>query len=221
VDLANDESVRKAIEKTKEKFGRIDVAVNNAGYGIGGSIEELNDKEVRESFDINVFGTINVIRHVLPVMRAQGSGHIINISSIAGIAPGLGWSVYGAAKHAVIGLTEVLAEDVKPFGIKATVVAPGGFRTNFNNPDSVVFAGKQLEAYAGIRATHGRFSENSGHQKGDPDKAARAMIELAENAEPPVYLLLGTDAYERALKKIELLNNEFTKAEITTKSTDY
>ncbi|RYG03037.1 MAG: SDR family NAD(P)-dependent oxidoreductase, partial [Chitinophagaceae bacterium] len=158
---------------------------------------------------------------VLPGMRARRSGCILNISSIAGIAPGLGWSAYGAAKHAVIGLTEVLAEDVKSLGIKATVVAPGGFRTNFNNPDSVVFAEKQLEAYAGIRATHERFSENSGHQKGDPDKAAKVMIELAENPEPPVYLLLGTDAYERALKKLDLLNSEFTKSETITKSTDY
>lgn len=103
-------------------------------------MEELSDEEVRSSFDVNVFGTINVIRNVLPILRNQGRGHILNISSIAGISPTSGWSVYGATKHAVIGLTEVLAEDIKSFGIKVTLIAPGGFRTNFNNPDSLVIA---------------------------------------------------------------------------------
>jgi NAD(P)-dependent dehydrogenase (short-subunit alcohol dehydrogenase family) len=154
VQLGNDSQVAAAIQQTKEQFGRIDVVVNNAGYGIGGSIEELTDKETRDSFEINVFGMINVIRHVLPILRQQGSGHIINISSIAGIAPATGWSVYGAAKYAVIGLTEVLAEDVKALGIKATVIAPGAFRTNFLKADSLVLSEKKIDAYAEIRASH-------------------------------------------------------------------
>ncbi|MFI2744539.1 SDR family NAD(P)-dependent oxidoreductase [Zhouia sp. PK063] len=221
VELGDEASVAAAVTKTYEKFGKIDVVVNNAGYGIGGTMEELTDKEVRDSFDVNVFGTINVIRSVLPIMRKQGEGHIINISSIAGIAPSTGWSIYGATKHAVIGLTEVLADDVKSFGIKATVIAPGGFRTNFNNPDSLVLAENKIEAYTRIHEAQKRFEEMSGSQGGDPEKAAKVMIELAEMAEPPIYLLLGSDAYARAFSKMELLSTTYKEWETLTKSTDY
>ncbi|WP_407430651.1 SDR family NAD(P)-dependent oxidoreductase [Arcticibacter sp.] len=221
VELGSDGHVAAAIQQTHEKFGRIDVVVNNAGYGIGGSIEELTDKETRDSFEINVFGMLNVIRHVLPIMRKQGSGHIINISSIAGIAPATGWSVYGATKHAVIGLTEVLAEDVKALGIKATVIAPGAFRTNFLKADSLVLSEKKIDAYAGIRASHERYAKMSGNQAGNPEKAAKVMIELAEMAEPPLYLLLGSDAFSRAFAKLDLLSESYKQQEALTKSTDY
>jgi NAD(P)-dependent dehydrogenase (short-subunit alcohol dehydrogenase family) len=221
VQLGSDEHVAAAIQQTHERFGRIDVVVNNAGYGIGGSIEELTDRETRDSFEINVFGMLNVIRHVLPIMRQQGSGHIINISSIAGIAPATGWSVYGATKHAVIGLTEVLAEDVKALGIKATVIAPGAFRTNFLKADSLVLSEKKLDAYAEIRASHERYGQMSGNQAGDPEKAAKVMIELAEMPEPPLYLLLGSDAFSRAFVKLDLLAESYKQWEMLTKSTDY
>lgn len=221
VDLGNDDSVAAAIERTHQVFGRIDVVVNNAGYGIGGSIEELTDRETRDSFDINVFGTINVIRHVLPILRKQGSGHIINISSIAGIAPAIGWSVYGATKHAVIGLSEVLADDVRDFGIKVTVIAPGAFRTNFLNADSLILSERRIEAYAGIRASHERYAKMSGNQAGDPEKAAKVMIELSEMSEPPVYLLLGSDAFSRAFTKLDLLASSYRQWEALTRSTDY
>ncbi len=219
--LGSDDSVAVAIQQAFQRFGRIDVVVNNAGYGIGGTIEELTDKEIRDSFDINVFGTINVIRHVLPIMRKQGMGHIINISSIAGITPTSGWSVYGAAKHAVIGLTEVLADDVKPLGIKVTLIAPGSFRTNFNNPDSLVLSENKIDAYTSIRNSLVRFMGMSGSQVGDPEKAAEIMIKLAEMPEPPLHLLLGSDAYIRAINKLELLTTSYKQWEILTKSTDY
>lgn len=221
VALGDDDSVAVAIQQAFRRFGRIDVVVNNAGYGIGGTIEELTDKEIRDSFDINVFGTINVIRHVLPIMRKQGTGHIVNISSIAGITPTSGWSAYGAAKHAVIGLTEVLADDVKSLGIRVTLIAPGSFRTNFNNPDSLVLSGNKIEAYAGIHDSLERFAERSGSQAGNPEKAAEIMIKLAEMTEPPLYLLLGSDAYMRAFNKLELLATSYKQWEILTKSTDY
>jgi NAD(P)-dependent dehydrogenase (short-subunit alcohol dehydrogenase family) len=221
VDLGNDESVAAAIRHTRQTFGRIDVIVNNAGYGIGGSIEELTDRETRDSFDINVFGTINVIRHALPILREQASGHIINISSIAGIAPAVGWSVYGAAKHAVIGLSEVLADEVKEFGIHVTVIAPGAFRTNFLQADSLVLSARKIDAYAGIRASHERYTKMNGNQAGDPEKAAKVMIELVEMSEPPVYLLLGSDAYTRAFSKLDLLASSYKQWENLTKSTDY
>ncbi|MCS3532882.1 SDR family oxidoreductase [Chryseobacterium sp. JUb7] len=221
VNLGDDNSVADAIQQAYEKFGRIDVVVNNAGYGIGGTMEELSDEEVRRSFDVNVFGTINVIRNVLPILRNQGNGHIINISSIAGISPTSGWSVYGATKHAVIGLTEVLAEDVKSFGIKVTLIAPGGFRTNFNNPDSLVLAKNKIDAYSHIHTSLSRFEGMSGSQNGDPEKAAIVMREIADMTEPPLYLLLGSDAYMRALGKQDLLSSSYKQWETLTKSTDF
>lgn len=221
VDLADEKSVATAIQSTIDKFGRIDVAVNNAGYGIGGSIEELSDAETRTSFDINVFGTLNVIRHVLPFMRQQRSGHIINISSIAGISGNTGWSVYAATKYAVTGLTDVLAQDVKEFGIHVTLIAPGAFRTSFLTADSLVLTDTPIADYTAIRASHAKYATMDGTQQGDPDKAAAAMIELVNMPEPPLYLLLGSDAYKRAMNKLEQLNAAFKASEPLTKSTDY
>lgn len=220
-DLTSEASVAAAIKSTIAAFDRIDVVVNNAGYGIGGSIEELSDDETRESFDVNVFGTLNVIRKVMPYMRAQRSGHIINISSIAGIAPATGWSVYGAAKHAVIGLSEVLAEDVKEFGIKVTVVAPGAFRTSFLTEESLVIAKEPIADYTAVRNSHARYKGMDGTQLGSPEKAANALIAIVNEQKPPVYLLLGSDAYDRGLAKLELLKNAFNEQEELTKSTDF
>lgn len=220
-DLTNEDSVAEALENTSLKFGSIDVVINNAGYGIGGSIEELSDVETRMSFDVNVFGTLNVIRKALPYLRAQKSGHIINISSIAGIAPGTGWSVYAAAKHAVIGLSEVLAEDVKSFGIKVTVVAPGAFRTSFLTPESLIMTSHPIAEYQAVRDSHVRYLNMDGNQAGDPEKAAAAMIHIVSETNPPLYLLLGKDAYERAFDKMELLSTEYKKWETLTKSTGF
>ncbi|PSL28860.1 SDR family NAD(P)-dependent oxidoreductase [Chitinophaga ginsengisoli] len=220
-DLTNETSVANAIDKTIATFDRIDVVVNNAGYGIGGSIEELSDDEARDSFDVNVFGTLNVIRKAMPYMRAQRSGHIINISSIAGIAPATGWAVYGAAKHAVIGLSEVLAEDVKEFGIKVTVVAPGAFRTSFLTEESLVIAKEPIPEYSAIRSSHERYKNMDGTQIGSPEKAANALIAIVNEQKPPVYLLLGSDAYARGLAKLELLKNAFKEREELTMSTDF
>lgn len=220
-DLVSEASVEAAIAKTVATFNRLDVVVNNAGYGIGGSIEELTDRETRDAFDVNVFGTLNVIRKAMPQLRAQQSGHIINISSIAGIAPATGWSIYGAAKHAVIGLTEVLAEDVKEFGIKVTVVAPGAFRTSFLTEESLTLAKEPNPAYTAIRSSHEKYKAMDGAQAGDPEKAAAAMIAIVNEQKPPVYLLLGSDAYERGMAKLELLKDAFKEKEALTRSTSF
>ena len=221
VDLTSEESVADAIEKTQTQFGSIDVIINNAGYGIGGSIEELTDEETRLSFDVNVFGMFNVIRKALPYLREQKSGHIINISSIAGIAPGTGWSVYAATKYAVIGLSEVLADDVKSFGIKVTVVAPGAFRTSFLTPESLVMTSNPIPEYQAVRDSHAKYLNMDGNQAGDPEKAAAAMIQIVSEQNPPLYLLLGNDAYDRAFKKLDLLTTEYQKWEGLTKSTGF
>jgi NAD(P)-dependent dehydrogenase (short-subunit alcohol dehydrogenase family) len=221
VDLSNEASVSASIQATVKLFKKIDVVINNAGYGIGGSIEELTDDETRNSFDINVFGTLNVIRKVLPYMREQRSGHIINISSIAGIAPGIGWSVYAATKFSVIGLSEVLAEDVRAFGIKVTVVAPGAFRTSFLSPESLTMAENEIADYTDVRSSHKKYLKMNGNQDGDPEKAAEAIIKVADMETPPLHLLLGADAYGRALHKLDQLQEEFLQYEALTKAMAY
>jgi NAD(P)-dependent dehydrogenase (short-subunit alcohol dehydrogenase family) len=221
VDLVNESSVSLALQHTNEAFGRIDVVINNAGYGIGGAIEELTDKETRQAFDVNVFATLNVIRYVMPYLRKQRSGHIINISSIAGIAPGTGWAIYGAAKYAVIGLSEVLAADVKSLGIKVTVVAPGAFRTSFLTPDSLTITNNPIADYEDVRASHAKYIKMDGEQAGDPEKAAESIIKIAGEANPPLYLLLGGDAYNRALAKLDAMHDEIREWQDLTCSTDF
>lgn len=220
-DLADNASVNQALAQTAEKFGRIDVVINNAGYGIGGSLEELTDDEVRQSFDVNVFGTINVIRNVLPYMRAQKGGHIINISSIAGFAASTGWAAYAATKFAVTGLTEVLADDVRELGITATVVLPGGFRTSFLDKDSIVIAEKTIDDYSAMREAQSRLLQLDGKQAGDPEKAAALIIQTAFDKNPPLRLILGSDAYRRATIKIETLQKEVEAGKDIAASTDY
>lgn len=221
VNLTDELSVEHAINATITEFGKLDVLINNAGYGIGGSIEELTDEESRTSFDVNVFGTLNVIRKATPYLRAQKSGHIINIASIAGIAGATGWAVYSATKAAIIALSEVLAEDVKAFGIKVTVVAPGAFRTSFLKPESLVLAKNPIDAYEDVRNVHSRYLKMDGLQAGDPEKAAAAMISLAAMPNPPVHLLLGNDALTRATAKIEALEMEIQNWKAITISTDF
>ena len=221
VDLTSEASIAQSIQATNETFGSIDVVVNNAGYGIGGAVEELNEKEISDSFDVNVFAVINVIQQALPFMRAQRSGHIINISSIAGFAPGTGWGMYAATKYALMGLSEVLADDVKEFGINVTVVAPGAFRTQFLTKDSLVFSEKKIDDYKAVQASHAKYASMDGNQIGDPEKAAEVFIQLAENTNPPVRLFLGSDSYKRAQAKIETLTNEMEQWKAWSFATDF
>jgi len=221
VDLADEESVRTAINSAIATFGRIDVIMNNAGYGIGGSVEELTNQEIKDAFDVNFYGTINVIRAAMPHLRQQSSGHIINISSIAGFAPTTGWAAYSAAKAAVIGLSEALAEDVKEFGVKVTVVMPGGFRTSFLKPESLVLSENKMPEYTLVRSTHERYKTIDGRQSGDPEKAPDVFIDLAENPNPPVRFFMGSDAVKRAWEKTEATIENIKEWKITSKSTDF
>jgi NAD(P)-dependent dehydrogenase (short-subunit alcohol dehydrogenase family) len=221
VDLVNESSVSLALQHVQEAFGRIDVVINNAGYGIGGAIEELTDAETRTAFDVNVFGTFNVIRLVMPYLRNQRSGHIINIASIAGITGGTGWAVYAAAKSAVIGLSEVLALDIKSLGIKVTVVAPGAFRTSFLSSDSLAVTQNPIAEYEDVRQSHCKYLSMNGQQAGDPEKAARSIINVVYEENPPLHLLLGGDAYNRALTKLDGLYKEIHEWENTTCATDF
>ncbi len=210
VDIKSERSILDALEKTVKKFETIDVVVNNAGYGLAGSVEELTDSEVRANFDVNVFGSLNIIRQTLPYLREQGSGHIFNISSIGGFTGGFpGWSIYCATKFAVQGFTEGLSVELKPFGIHVTDVAPGYFRTNFLASDSMVTPKHEIAAYKEVRASQKLHQKTiNGNQPGDPEKAVAVIIEVADAENLPLHLFLGQDAYDLAYQKIEAVQND-------------
>ena len=211
VDLTNAEDIRRSIERTVAAFGAIDVIVNNAGYGMEGTIEEVEEEKMRAIFDINVFATINVVKYALPYLRGQRSGYIINIASVAGFVGAPGWAIYSATKSAVIAFSEVLALDVEGLGIKVTVVGPSGFRTGFLTKDSLVSVESQIEDYQSVARTRARYAAMDGKQDGDPEKAAALFIRLAEDPEPPLHLWLGANAFDRAGEKISSLETELRK----------
>jgi len=223
VEIANEESVRESIAKTLKKFGTIDVVVNNAGYGQLGTLEETTDAEARENFDVNVFGTLNVIRSVMPHFRQKKSGHIINISSIAGFLGSFpGWGIYNATKFAVAGLTEALAVEAKSHDIAATIVYPGYFKTNFLKKGSLRLAKNRMAEYKEARDLEViHDTQVIGNQPGDPERAATAFITLAENQNPPLHLFLGSDSLAMAHGKIEAVQKELAANEALSKSTDY
>ncbi|WP_347160359.1 SDR family oxidoreductase [Pontibacter chitinilyticus] len=221
VDLTSKKSIQESVHATIDRFGKVDVVVNNAGYGTGGALEELTENEIQQSFDVNFFAVIKVIQQVLPFMRKEKSGHIINVSSIAGFAPGTGWSVYGAAKSAINGLSEGLAQELKPFGIHVSIVSPGWFRTSFAKEESIELNKKQISGYEHIRAAHEKFKAIDGHQIGNPDKVADVLLELISESNPPLNLFLGSDAYERAFSKVEDLVDTMKKRKELSFSTDF
>lgn len=210
MDLLNEADVERAIRETATHFGGLDVIVNNAGYGLSGALEELSDAETRANFDVNVFGSLNVIRKALPILRGQQSGHIFNVASIGGFTGAFpGFGIYIATKFAVHGFTESLATEVKPFGIHATVVSPGYFRTNFLSTSSLGIAANEIAEYKNVReAQHTHLNDYAGNQPGDPDKAAAVMIAVAEQQEPPIHLFLGSDAYALAEAKISAVRQD-------------
>ena len=223
VDIVNEESVRSSVTQTLKKFGTIDVVVNNAGYGQLGTLEETSDAEARENFDVNVFGTLNVIRSVMPHFRKQKSGHIINISSIAGFLGGFpGWGIYNATKFAVAGLTEALAVEAKSHGVTTTIVYPGYFKTNFLKKGSLRLAKKPIADYKEARELEViHDTQVIGNQPGDPERAGGVFIALGESKNPPLHFFMGTDSFSMAKGKIESLQNELNSNEALSKSTDF
>lgn len=223
VDIRNEESVSAAIEQVVARFGKVDVIVNNAGYGLAGALEELTDAESRQNFDVNVFGSLNVIRKAMPYLRKQGSGHIFNIASIGGFTGAFpGFGIYCATKFAVHGFSESLREEVKNFGVKVTVVSPGYFRTNFLSDSSLNVPSNQMQEYAEVRAVQAAHEQEiNGNQPGDPKKAAAAFISVADMDNPPVHLFLGEDAYEFANAKIASVQKEMEQLAYIGKATGF
>jgi len=223
VDLTNEQSVATAINTTVAKFGKLDVVVNNAGYGLLGTLEELSDAESRGNFEVNVFGLLNVIRQAMPHLRAQGSGHIFNISSIGGFTGNFpGFGIYCATKFAVTGLSESLAAEVKEFGINVTIVLPGYFRTNFLEAGSLAVPKNSIDAYRSTRdSQQAHQNDINGNQAGDPEKGVAKIIKVAEEANPPLYLFLGSDALNLAHAKIAAVDTEIAAWRAVSVSTDF
>lgn len=220
VDLTNDQSVNEAIGQAINRFGRLDVVVNNAGYSLVGSMEEMTDQEFRQTVDVNLFGPVNVIRAAMPYLRSQGSGHVINISSNAGYVGFANAASYNAAKFALIGISEALAGEVKPFGIKVTVVAPGQFRTNFMDQGSMVFAKNKIDVY-GLDKAEAMWRSYSGSQAGDPEKLVSVLMAITDSPAPPLHLLLGSDTYQLIMEKRQQEKQEIEDWKSVTLSTDF
>ena len=223
VDLVSEPSVQAAIEKTVGVFGRIDVVVNNAGYGQQGTIEALTDAELRRNFDVNVFAPLHVLRHVLPQLRKQRSGHIFNVASIVGFQGGYaGWGSYVASKFALAGLTETLAAEVAELGIKATVVYPGPVRTGFLSRESLVVAQNVIADYAAAQASLDlHLNGLDGKQAGDPEKLALLIIQAANAAQPPIHFFAGQIANELAGEKLEAVSSDLAAWKGSSEATDF
>jgi NAD(P)-dependent dehydrogenase (short-subunit alcohol dehydrogenase family) len=221
LDVTKADDITAAVTQVQEKFGQIDVLVNNAGIGYFGAIEESEEDEVRRMFEINFFGLANVTKAVLPILRKQRSGHILNVASIGGLVgfPAVGY--YNATKFAVDGFSESLSKEVAPLGIKVTVIAPSGFRTDWagrsaNNSKIVIDDYKET-----AEVNKNNIRGYSGNQPGDPVRAAKAMIKAVESENPPLRLLLGEAALKGARNKLEVLKKDFDTWEETTVGADF
>ena len=221
-EVADPADVERVVTEAFACTGRIDVIVNNAGYGLLGAIEEATDAEVELLFAINVFGPFRLIRAALPRLRVQGSGHIVNVTSIAGRAPMASSGLYAAAKSAMEGLSQSLSQEVAPLGIKVTAVAPGGFRTDFLSAHSIRRSTGEADAYAQtVGDALAQLDAMAGRQVGDPSRAAAAVLAVVDAEIPPLHLLLGSDALRRAREKMEAVAREIARWEDVTRGTDF
>jgi NAD(P)-dependent dehydrogenase (short-subunit alcohol dehydrogenase family) len=222
LDVTSESAALQAVKLAMEHFGRIDVLVNNAGYGLAGAVEETSAEEVRSIFDANVMGLLNVTRAVLPHMRVQRSGHVINMSSLGGYRVGAGFGVYGSTKFAVEGLSEALHAELSPLGIHVTVVEPGYFRTDFLDSSSAMEAKNVIADYAEtagkVRVSAKAYSYR---QPGDPKRLAQALLTLVSAENPPLRLQLGTDALTRVREKHAFVEQELQTWEALSRSTDF
>lgn len=199
LDVTDNDSIPQAVEATVERFGGVDVLVNNAGRGLLGALEEITDAEARSLFDLNVFGLINVTRAVLPVMRGQGSGRLVHIGSRSGFEGEPGVSLYSASKFAVAGISEALSAEMAPFGIQSMVVEPGVFRTDFLDSSSLSVAANRIADYDDTPAhvTLDWIDRANHAQLGDPVRGAALIVEVAGTEKLPTHLYLGRDTLER------------------------
>ncbi len=221
LDVTNPEQILAVANQAIGSFGQIDVLVNNAGYGIAGGIEEATEAEFMPVFETNVFGLMRVTRAFLPQFRTQRSGHILNLSSMAGLAGSAGWGYYNATKFAVEGFSEALAGEMAPLGVKVTIVEPGPFRTDFLGRSGVLAKLSIPDYHESVGKTREYFYDQPGKQKGDPMKAVQAMMDVVESDNPPLHLILGSIAYNRFKGKLEKWREEMAAYEQVTLGADF
>jgi NAD(P)-dependent dehydrogenase (short-subunit alcohol dehydrogenase family) len=221
LDLTAAQAVEAAVRQTIDRFGGLDIVVNNAGYGYLAAVEETTDEAARQMFDVQIFGLWNVLRSVLPIFRSQRTGHIINVSSVLGLTAMPGWGLYCAGKFALEGLSESLAAEVSEFGGRVTIVEPGYFRTDFLTTDSLALPESTTQGYESIRAMTQNHLDLQGSQLGDPVKGAAAIIAIAASHDGPLRQLLGSDSYAYATAKVDALSADFEAGRELAHSTDY
>jgi len=222
LDVTREDEAHAAVGQAVKRFGRIDILVNNAGYGLLGAVEEASAEETQRLFGTNVFGLLAVTRAVLPHMRRQRAGHIINLSSVGGYAGFPGWGVYGATKFAVEGISEALAGEVAPLGIHVTVVEPGFFRTDFLDDSSLSRTAREIDDYREtVGKTRAHAADVNHGQRGDPRKLAKAFITLVNAKTPPLRLPLGSDTVERIEAKNAHVTEELAAWRTLATSTDH
>jgi NAD(P)-dependent dehydrogenase (short-subunit alcohol dehydrogenase family) len=222
LDVTREGDAERAVEQALARFQRIDVLVNNAGYGLLGAVEETSAREVERIYATNVFGLLAVTRAVLPAMRRQRSGHVINLSSIGGYRAGAGFGVYCSTKFAVEGLSEALAAELAPLGIHVTVVEPGYFRTDFLDQSSLVHTERVLDAYeATVGKLRGHVGAMNHAQPGNPVKLASALLALVDAPQPPVRLALGSDTVRAIEEKNAAVASELAAFRTLSLSTDF
>ncbi len=220
LDVTDPEGVRRAVDEVLEQFGRLDVLVNNAGHGQVGAVEETPEQELREIFDVHVFGPAALVRAVLPVMRRQGTGAIVQMSSFGGQVAYPGFSAYCATKFALEGFSEALAPEVAPFGIKVLIVEPGAFRTGFSG--GALAQSREMPEYAGtVGPTREMITGIDGTQPGDPAKAARAIMTALDSEDAPLRLPLGPDAVEGVRGKLDSVRADLERWETVSVSTAF
>jgi NADP-dependent 3-hydroxy acid dehydrogenase YdfG len=221
LDVTNQAQIDSAVEQALAKFGRVDVLVNNAGYGVAGAIEEVSETEFMPMFETNVFGLLQVTRAFLPHLRKQRSGHILNLSSIGGVVAGPGIGFYNATKFAVEGISEALAAELAPLGIRVTIIEPGPFRTDFLGRSGVLAATRIADYDSTAGNMRNYFAENDGKQRGDPLRAVHTMMQVVESSEPPLRLLLGVSALQRLRGKLSNWEKEIAAWEQVTVGADF
>jgi NAD(P)-dependent dehydrogenase (short-subunit alcohol dehydrogenase family) len=222
LDVTNEQEAVVSAQDAIERFGHIDVLVNNAGYGLVGAVEEASSAEIQRIYDTNVFGLLNVTRAVLPSMRQQHAGHVINISSVGGYRASAGYGIYCSTKFAVEAITEALYYELAPLAIQATVVEPGYFRTDFLDPSSIVEAKKRIADYDETAGkTRERAHAINYQQPGDPEKLAHALIKVVESSNAPLRIQFGSDAVQAIEDKHTFVQQELNTWRELSTSTDF
>jgi len=220
-DMKDEGAVRAAVDGAEAALGGLEVLVNNAGYGLVGAVEEASLAEARAQFEVNVFGPLAAMQAALPYFRARRAGHVINVTSVSGLAVWAGTGVYCASKYALEALGLSLAQEAAELGIKVTNVEPGGMRTDYAGRSLTIVKGKIADYDGAARNAERILADHAGHESGDPDKVAAAILKIAASPEAPLQLLLGADAVHYATQRMAAFQEEFGRWAATSLSTGF